>query len=558
MTPEIEDPEDVLLRITSSAICGTDLHMYDGRTGCRRLRKCGGTATWMSDGRAASARMAKGSGNSFSMGKLTRHTRVSLVYLAAGLLVVAASIAVALVVTPLQQVSVVGEEIGVGAAAPSFSVSGPGEVDLFGQQLPTTLQFAGPVRPRLALTQITLNRQLDTLFAQRHKLPSSQAIGQTLASGWTRYFAWEVVVTGGCALLLTGAIAGWARFSLRRTLALLGIGLVLAEAVNLGGIMVTAYSAPARLREVGSLTGLVGQSSLPIVARAPGPAQANVQAVVLGDSTAAGLGNPPLAHPSQLDSECHRSVDAYAADLAAVNSWNVLNLACSGATIQAGILGPQQLAHTTAPAQLAEAKKATHASVVIVSIGANDLGWSGLVRLCAATASCDNRASTAYFQQRLATFASQYYQLLQQLATLPSHPRVLVNLYYDPFDAQSQCLASKGLDGTKEQSLVRLLDALNRVLSNGARAASQTPVQPDFTGHALCDPGPYVQSVQDPAPLHPTAAGQLAIALADEQALQQPESTPGPSPATTEPSTPATLMPGTPAATAHGVTRALP
>jgi glutathione-independent formaldehyde dehydrogenase len=29
----IEDPEDVLLRITSSAICGTDLHMYDGRTG---------------------------------------------------------------------------------------------------------------------------------------------------------------------------------------------------------------------------------------------------------------------------------------------------------------------------------------------------------------------------------------------------------------------------------------------------------------------------------------------------------------------------------------------
>ncbi len=29
----IEDPEDVVLEITSSAICGTDLHMYDGRTG---------------------------------------------------------------------------------------------------------------------------------------------------------------------------------------------------------------------------------------------------------------------------------------------------------------------------------------------------------------------------------------------------------------------------------------------------------------------------------------------------------------------------------------------
>jgi glutathione-independent formaldehyde dehydrogenase len=29
----IEDPTDVVVRISSSAICGTDLHMYDGRTG---------------------------------------------------------------------------------------------------------------------------------------------------------------------------------------------------------------------------------------------------------------------------------------------------------------------------------------------------------------------------------------------------------------------------------------------------------------------------------------------------------------------------------------------
>ncbi|WP_248963644.1 glutathione-independent formaldehyde dehydrogenase [Sphaerisporangium perillae] len=30
---ELEQPADVVVRITSSAICGTDLHMYDGRTG---------------------------------------------------------------------------------------------------------------------------------------------------------------------------------------------------------------------------------------------------------------------------------------------------------------------------------------------------------------------------------------------------------------------------------------------------------------------------------------------------------------------------------------------
>jgi threonine dehydrogenase-like Zn-dependent dehydrogenase len=47
----IEDPGDVVIRVTSSAICGTDLHMYDGRTGAdpgdlpaafaeRTLRRC--------------------------------------------------------------------------------------------------------------------------------------------------------------------------------------------------------------------------------------------------------------------------------------------------------------------------------------------------------------------------------------------------------------------------------------------------------------------------------------------------------------------------------------
>jgi len=31
--PRIEDPTDVIVKITTSAICGSDLHMYEGRTG---------------------------------------------------------------------------------------------------------------------------------------------------------------------------------------------------------------------------------------------------------------------------------------------------------------------------------------------------------------------------------------------------------------------------------------------------------------------------------------------------------------------------------------------
>ena len=360
------------------------------------------------------------------MRTLHRRTRLALAYLGAGLLVAAAAIALALVVTPTQGVAVAGEEIGVGAAAPSLSFSGPGEVNLFGQRLPTTLQFAGPVRPSLTLTHITLDEQLASMFrpGQHGQAPARAAIGHALASAWTTYFVWEICITGAAALLLAGALCGWARFPLRWTVAVLAAALAVAEAANLGGIMVTAYTAPARLAQVGSLTGLVGQARLPTVQSATGPAQTKVQAVVMGDSTAAALGNPLIAHPSTLDRACRRSGDAFAADLAAVNNWDVLNLACSGATIQHGLLGSQQAGDgVAAPAQLAQARKATNAQLVIVSIGANDVGWSGLVGLCAAAKSCADSASTAYFQQHLATFASQYYQLLEQLATLPSHPR---------------------------------------------------------------------------------------------------------------------------------------
>ena len=452
----------------------------------------------------------------------TRRIRGGLPFIVAGLLVAAASIAVALTVTPPQQVSVLGEQISVGAAAPSLSLTGPGEVDLFGQRLPTVIRFTGPVRPRLTLAHITLSRQLaTTLGAPSGKTAGPRQIGDALASGWIRYFLWEVAIAGGCALVLAGAIAGWARWPARRAAALLAVCVTVAEVANLGGVMATAYTAPTRLRGISSLTALVGQSQLPPIHKAAGAAQANVQAVVIGDSTAAGLGLPGLAHPGQLDRACHRSKDAYAADLAAVNHWHVLNLACSGATIPAGLLGPQKLSKVTAPAQLSEAMKATHASVVIVSIGANDVGWSGLVRLCAVASKCDNSASTAYFQQQLAAFSAHYYQLLGQLAGLPSRPRILVNLYYDPFDTGRSCLKAKGLTVAKEKSLLGMLHALNMVLAKGAQAASQISVQPDFTGHALCDPGPYVQGAKDPAPFHPTAAGQLAIALADEQALQR-------------------------------------
>src|SRR5579875_395183 len=39
--PKIEEPTDAILKVTSAAICGSDLHMYDGRTGVEKGKVLG-------------------------------------------------------------------------------------------------------------------------------------------------------------------------------------------------------------------------------------------------------------------------------------------------------------------------------------------------------------------------------------------------------------------------------------------------------------------------------------------------------------------------------------
>jgi GDSL-like Lipase/Acylhydrolase family len=245
-----------------------------------------------------------------------------------------------------------------------------------------------------------------------------------------------------------------------------------------------------------------------------------VQAVVIGDSTAAGAGLAPEPGVSGKARACGRSADSYAADLSDVNGWKVLNLACNGATISHGLLGPQLQNGARLPPQLGEAERASRASVVIVSVGADDLNWSAEVHYCSVAPRCNDLATTAYFQQQLASFSKNYLDLLSRLAALPSHPQVIINRYYDPFGPQPSCLSQAGLSATNLQTLTSRLATLNQVLAQGASEFGFSSAQPDFAGHELCTPQPYVQGLNAAAPFHPTAAGQLAIALADQAALQ--------------------------------------
>ena len=424
----------------------------------------------------------------------------------------------------------------MGAAAPGLSFSGPGELDLFGQVMPTKPQFDGPIRPLLKLTHITIDAKVARLLRSDSPRSLELNLSQQLAQGWTRYFVWETLIAAGFAAVLLIAVAGVRRQSYRTMAKTVLAGLAAVIAVNIGGVLLTASSTPAVLRSVKTLDDLVGADPITAPQQAATRPLPGVQAVVIGDSTAAAIGNHPVPNATPLDRACGRSSESYAADLAQVNNWNVLNLACSGATVQNGLLGAQVFGSgEVAPPQLGEAQRATHAKVIIVSVGADDVEWSIMTRLCVASAVCNDKVSAAFFSKQIGDFTHRYYELLGDLAALPGSPAVLVNQYYSPFGKDLSCLARFGITPAKEKVLAARLAQLNAVLAQGAGTFGFGVTEPPFTGHELCTTNPYVQGPDDPAPLHPTAAGELAIALADQQVLPKVEGlVPAPSPTPTQ------------------------
>ncbi len=461
-----------------------------------------------------------------------RLTRTAAFYLVTFGIVTAGSIWLALQVAPLQTVSAAGQTAQVGAAVPDFSLSGPGELDLFGQVMPTKPQFEGPIRPLLKLTHVTIDARVAQVLRSDSPRTLELNLSQQLAQGWTRYFEWETLIAAGFAVVALIAVAGVRRQSYKKMAKTVVAGLLVVTAVNVGGVLLTASSTPAVLRSVKTLDDLVGADPITAPQQAATRPLPGVQAVVIGDSTAAAVGNPPAPNATALDRACGRSSESYAADLAEVNNWNVLNLACSGATVQNGLLGAQVLGNgQVAQPQLAEAQRAPKAQVIIVSVGADDVEWSIMTRLCVASAVCNDKVSSAFFSKQIGDFTRSYYELLGDLAALPGSPDVLINQYYSPFGADLRCLRRYGITPAKEKVLAARLGQLNQVLAQGAQTFGFGVTDPPFTGHELCTADPYVQGPGDLAPLHPTAAGELAIALADQQVLPKVQGlVPAPSP----------------------------
>jgi hypothetical protein len=454
-------------------------------------------------------------------------------------------------------VSAFGQTFQVGAVRPpaALSWSGPGEADLFGEGPVSTVQrFQSFIRPRIVWSSFNQAQGASQLIqssspkGRRSLSTDIGRLGQTLVSGWEQYLIRLVLVAVAMGVLLylvsLGAsvlLHGHDRLGSRRSAWMLLLTVLLSFAVTATFVGLTVVSASRQLRAVTSLADLVGTAQLapvPIAAGAPRP---GVDVVVIGDSTAAGAGNDLVQSPSRQDTACGRSRDSYASALQAVTGSEVLNLSCSSATIARGLLGSQSMHGVTLLPQVGVLKALSSESAVIVSVGADDVGWSGFVYYCAVF-QCDDRASEQLFESQLDRFKIQFAQLLQQLADLPSHPSVIVNQYYDPFGPSVGCLQVLGIPSPtvsatsptsptsstsptaspangglvdSSETLGSELTALNIVLAQGAQAFHDVVVHPDFTGHTLCTLQPWVQGLKGPAPFHPNAAGELAIAAAD-------------------------------------------
>ncbi len=234
--------------------------------------------------------------------------------------------------------------------------------------------------------------------------------------------------------------------------------------------------------------------------------------VALGDSVAAGVG---LLYDSD-SSACNRTNQAYPNLVAQKLNYRLKNVACSGATLPAGILGQQAVNDLLVAPQIEQLFSQPKPKLMTLTIGANDTNWTGKLATCY-TADCGTAADSANVQAALSSVTDNVHATL---AAIDNHyglspPRVLVSGYYQffPTTAAANCPDLAGIDATElawGRQLQSTIDTAVEAATRGYSFASFTPI--NFSGHELCTSDPWVQGLSDNQPYHPTAAGQAAYA----------------------------------------------
>jgi lysophospholipase L1-like esterase len=232
----------------------------------------------------------------------------------------------------------------------------------------------------------------------------------------------------------------------------------------------------------------------------------------LGDSVAAGLGLETYSDSSACDRTNQAYPDLVAKDL----NLKLDSLACSGATLGSGILGQQTVNQLALQPQITQLFKQPEPYLITMTIGANDIDWTGLIAKCY-TGECGNAADTASVNQSLATLTTNLTTALNELEAhyIQVKPIVIVTGYHQVFPATNTpaCSDLTGIDAS-ELSWGRQVQAnLNLTIKNVVSKYSFAKFAPvDFSGHELCTANSWVQGLDGNDPYHPTNAGQAEYA----------------------------------------------
>lgn len=233
--------------------------------------------------------------------------------------------------------------------------------------------------------------------------------------------------------------------------------------------------------------------------------------LALGDSVAAGVG---LKYDSD-SSACDRTNQAYPDLVANKLGYDLNNIACSGATLAQGILGDQDVNSLLVTSQLQQLFTKSNPKVITITIGANDVNWTGILKKCYIS-ECGSTEDTAAVQARLATVTTNLQAMFGQIRQRypASPPKIIVTGYYQVFPStvRAGCTDLTGIDSSELAWGRQFQTNINNTVRAVTKGSIATYLPIDFSGHELCTIDPWVQGLSDNQPYHPTAAGQAAIA----------------------------------------------
>jgi GDSL-like Lipase/Acylhydrolase family len=231
----------------------------------------------------------------------------------------------------------------------------------------------------------------------------------------------------------------------------------------------------SRAARVGALL-----SSLFVLAVATAPAATGADNyVALGDSFSSGVGTGSYT----LSSSCRRGVFAYPWLIAQQRADTSLTfVACSGATTAS--LMSSQIGSVTAAT-----------TIVTVTIGGNDIGFSDLIVECTLSdCSAELDSARASLATVLSPRLNTVYSAIRSRAALGA---TVIVLGYPRLFSTAGCFGTLGISATeraKANLLADDLDTLTGALAGGAGVTYQS-ARDRFIGHAVCSSSPWVNGL---------------------------------------------------------------